>query len=226
MNITDDILNKWNNNRLINPLTKRSIKLNGPTYNKFLKKFNESNKISNLVSYNYTKNDINKIIKIQKIIRHNYLIKISGPAYINPLLCNNDKDIISLDNIWTENNNNKVVNLEFDKELLFTYRINKLIYGLNIRSLEELFKKKIYKDPFTNLKFSSNLINKITTKIQFINKIIKKPNVEKYNYNQIINSKIINIIKIMEFNDIYLNIEWFKNLKKILILNYIMNYNM
>ena len=35
MNITDDILNKWNNNRLINPLTKRSIKLNGPTYNKF-----------------------------------------------------------------------------------------------------------------------------------------------------------------------------------------------
>ena len=225
MNITDDILNKWNNNRLINPLTKRSIKLNGPTYNKFLKKFNESNKISNLVSYNYTKNDINKIIKIQKIIRHNYLIKISGPAYINPLLCNNDKDIISLDNIWTENNNNKVVNLEFDKELLFTYRINKLIYGLNIRSLEELF-KKIYKDPFTNLKFSSNLINKITTKIQFINKIIKKPNVEKYNYNQIINSKIINIIKIMEFNDIYLNIEWFKKFKKILILNYIMNYNM
>ena len=143
MNITDDILNKWNNNRLINPLTKRSIKLNGPTYNKFLKKFNESNKISNLVSYNYTKNDINKIIKIQKIIRHNYLIKISGPAYINPLLCNNDKDIISLDNIWTENNNNKVVNLEFDKELLFTYRINKLIYGLNIRSLEELFKKNL-----------------------------------------------------------------------------------
>ena len=230
MNINNKVLDEWNKNRLINPLTKRTIKLNGPTYKKFLKQYETINNNSNIITYNYTKNDLKLIIKIQKIIRNNFLTKISGPGYINPLLCNNDKDIISLESIWIENNNNKIVHMEFDKYLLFTYKINNIIYGLNIRSLEELFKNKIYKEPFTNLKFNNLIIEKINEKINFINKIKEKPKKEKYNYSQIINSKIINIIKIMEANDIYLNIEWLKKLKKnncfklYYELQYIINY--
>jgi hypothetical protein len=230
MNITDEILEEWNINKLINPITKRKIKENGPTYNKFLKKYLAKNNISNTISYKYTKNDIKLIIKLQKIIRNNYLIKISGPGYINPLLCNNDKDIISLESIWDENNNNKVLNMEFNKYLLFTYKNNNLIYGLNIRSLEELFKNKIYKEPFTNLKFKISVIEKINKKINFINKIKEKPKKEKYNYSQLINSKIINIIKLLEYSDIYINIEWLNKLKKNMCfklyheLQYIINY--
>ena len=135
-----------------------------------------------------------------------------------------------MESIWIEKNNNKIVNIEFDKYLLFTYKINNIIYGLNIRSLEDLFKNKIYKEPFTNLKFNNLIIEKINKKINFINKIKEKPKKEKYNYSQIINSKIINIIKIMETNDIYLNIEWLKKFKKnncfklYYELQYIINY--
>ena len=230
MNITNEILEEWNVNRLKNPITKRNIKLNGPTYIKFLKKYEAKNKTTNIISYKYTKNDLKLIINIKKIIRNNYLTKISGPGYTNPLVFNNDKDIISLESIWIENNNKKTLNMEFDKYFLFTYKINNIIYGLNIRSLEDLFKNKIYKEPFTNLKFNNLIIEKINKKINFINKIKEKPKKEKYNYLQIINSKIINIIKMMEANDIYLNIEWLKKFNKNTCfklyheLQYIINY--
>jgi hypothetical protein len=214
MNITDEILEEWNSNRLKNPITKRNIKLNGPTYIKFLKKYEAKNKTTNIISYKYTKNDLKLIINMQKKFRNNYLTKISGPGYTNPLVCNNDKDIISLESIWIEKNNKKILNMEFDKFLLFTYKNKNIIYGLNIRSFEELLKNKIYKDPFTNLKLNNSIIENINKKINFINKIKEKPKKEKYNYSQIINSKIINIIKIMEANDIYLNIEWLKKIKK------------
>ena len=36
--ISNEKLLEWNNNRLINPITKRKIKENGPTYSIFLKK--------------------------------------------------------------------------------------------------------------------------------------------------------------------------------------------
>ena len=58
MNINNKVLDEWNKNRLINPLTKRTIKLNGPTYKKFLKKYEAINNNSNIITYNYTKNDL------------------------------------------------------------------------------------------------------------------------------------------------------------------------
>lgn len=211
MTLTYEIIQKWNNNRLINPITNRKIKENGPTYNKFLNFYSKNNNC---------RYDINKITFIQKNIRNWYLNKISGPAFKNPLDCNNDKDIISLDIIWKNKKNKKILELEFDKKLLFTYKINNLIFGLNIYSLEELFNKKIFIEPFTNTKFSKNLINLIYKKIKFIKKIsIKKK--EKITYNQLINNKIIKIIKILEKDDIYINVEWLKELKKI---NYIKLY--
>jgi len=236
MNLSEEELEIWNINRLINPVSKRPIKDNGPTYKKILKQYTEyENKKKTMaasitkktvtlkINNNrkkikkkkiYTRKDINNINKLQKIIREKHLNKISGPGYKNPLLCNNNRDIISLDNIWIEENNNKILDLEFDKKLLFTYTNNNIIYGLNIHSLEELFNKNIYVDPFTNNKFSKEIINKIKKKIDFIKKlrIIKKK--DKYTYQQIINNKIINLIKILEKNDIYLNVEWLKNLNK------------
>ena len=93
MNLSEDNLLSWNSNRLINPITQRQIKENGPTFKKILKKYNEyikkKNEIENLKK-------INIIKKIQKRIREKYLRKISGPGYDNPLVCNNERDIISL----------------------------------------------------------------------------------------------------------------------------------
>jgi len=233
MNISDEKLELWNNNRLYNPISKRKIKENGPTYKKILKQYTkyenkkkETEKYSeNIIENNidirkkiikkkYTKNNIIIIIKLQKIIREKYLNKISGDGYNNPLLCNNNRDIISLDNIWIEKDNKKILNLEFDKKCLFTYTNHNLIYGLNINSLEELFNKNIYIDPFTNKRFSKELINKIKKKINFIKKLKIYKKKDKYTYQQIINNKIINIIKILENNDIYLNVEWLKKLNK------------
>lgn len=222
MNISRELLIEWNNNRLVNPLSKRKIKANGPTYNKLL---NEYNKIKD---NNYLKN----IIKIQNKYRLKYLSKISGPGYNNPLLCNNSRDVISLDNIWTEKNNKKYLDLEFDKKLLYTYKVNNFIFGLNILSLEECFNKCNYKDPFTNIKFSKTLIKEIKKKINFIKKInIKKKENENLSYKKIIDNKILNIIKILEINDIYINFEWINKIKKNKFidiykeLNYIFKYH-
>lgn len=204
MEINQTILLIWNKNRAINPISKRKIKEFGPTYNRYLKKYTE-----------YLENNKNKsILKIQKFIRKKYLEKISGPGYKNPLLCNNNRDIISLDNIWIEKNNNKILNLEFDKILLFTYSINNIIYGLNILSLEQMLNKKLLKDPFTNKKYNKNTLKKIETKLRFIKKLNLKTKKEKVNYNQIIKNKIISILKILENNDIYISYELINSIKK------------
>ena len=226
MNISEDNLKRWNNNRLFNPITGYKIKENGPTYKKIEKQYMKYDndkknqqmmidKSVNIINTNkYTTKEKKLIYKLQKIVRNKYLNKISGPGYINPLLCCNNRDIISLDNIWIEKDNIQILNLEFDKIYLFTYINNNIIYGFNIYSLEDLFNNKIYKDPFTNNRFSKENIEKIKIKINFIKKlkIIKKK--DKYSYHQIINNKIISIIKKLEKNDIYLNVEWFKKLNK------------
>lgn len=212
MNLSEDNLLSWNNNRLINPITNRAIKENGPTFKKILKKYNEylnkKNKIENFYKLCIIK-------KIQKKCRNRYLSKISGPGYDNPLLCNNERDIISLDKIWENKDGEKVVNLEFDKKLLFTYESNNIIFGMNIESLETLLKKKIFKDPFTNVRFSNSTLNKIKNKILFLRKIkYNKNKTENYDIKQIINNKIINIIKILEKSDIYIDFEWLNKLNK------------
>lgn len=209
MNFNDDILIKWNNNRLINPMTNRKIKENGPTYFKLLKKFNEIEKKKKLSFKN-----IKLLKKIQLRYRKKFLEKISGPGYKNPLLCTNNRDVITLDNIWIEKNDKKILNLEFNIIYLFTFKIDNLIYGLNIKSLEKLIKTKNLINPFTNKKLDNQIINNAKKKINFINKIVKKEKTNNLSYQQIINNKILNILKILEKNNIYLNLEWIKELNK------------
>lgn len=52
--VSNEQILEWNNNRLINPITKRKIKENGPTYKLFLKKFKDIN--NNNYNYNYVDN--------------------------------------------------------------------------------------------------------------------------------------------------------------------------
>ena len=230
-------ISKWNKNRLINPITGRKIKEFGPTYNKFLKIYNKNENIKkNLNKKKYSKSDLTIIKKLQKKLREKYLIKISGPGYVNPLKCINNRDIISLENIWIEKNNNKILSLEFDKILFYTYENNNKIYGYNIFSLKKLFDSKIYKDPHSNIKFDEKNISNIYKKIKFINKIKISEKKDKYNYKNYVHNKIINITKILEKNNIYIKVEWLNNLNKSSYIkiynellsifnNYKMNYN-
>lgn len=58
--MNDNFLKQWNENKLVNPITKRKIKLNGPTYNKF-KKLYES-KFSIICNYiNHRRNKIDPL---------------------------------------------------------------------------------------------------------------------------------------------------------------------
>ena len=187
-------------------------------YDEFLKNQNTIIREENKVY------DIKKINLIQQQFRKKYNEKISGPGYINPLLCTNNRDIISLENIWIESNNKKKLDLEFDKELLFTYKFKNHIFGYNILSLEQLFKKRKYKDPLTNKKFTSSTILKIKKKIEYC---------KKYNYNftninlsneQLINNKIVNILKLLEKNNIYLQVEWLSKLNKRKLISLYLEY--
>ena len=47
--ITQDLCNQWNNNRLINPITGRKIKKNGYTYNLYMKRLKLFNSILNVM---------------------------------------------------------------------------------------------------------------------------------------------------------------------------------
>lgn len=167
--------------------------------------------------------DIQNLKKIQKLCRNRYIANLSGPAYKNPLLCCNNRDVISLENIYNEEKNIRKLNLEFEKKLLFTFKIKKLIYGINIYSLKELFKTNNYINPFINKKFSISIIKKAKKKIEFLNLI-------ELNLNQIKNTSIetdiknliMNIVKYFERFDIYILYEWLINLKRI---QYIKIYN-
>lgn len=129
--MTSKYLNEWNNKRDINPITKRKIKINGPTYKKFLKSFNDLNKNKKIEEYidnylNHRKNCIDPLLQEKLPLYDNYtlddLFKFeykwnpytgertikdsNGPLYFDPDTLIYYFYINRLNNLWNISDNN------------------------------------------------------------------------------------------------------------------------
>jgi len=97
MDITNEQLIQWNNNKLKNPITNRKIKENGPMYKKILKKYNMY-----LLNNNNNINEINNInINVDPYLdfRKNKIDPLLQEKL--PLLCDyNDKDLFIFKYKW------------------------------------------------------------------------------------------------------------------------------
>lgn len=135
MNITNEQLIQWNNNKLINPTTKRKIKENGPMYKKILKKYNEyllNNKsINEIINYidpylDFRKNKIDPLLQEKLPISSEYTEKDlfifkykwnpysgeregfdpNGSLYFDPDTLIHYFYINKLNHLWIKNDNN------------------------------------------------------------------------------------------------------------------------
>tara|TARA_B110000208_G_scaffold190912_1_gene256138 strand:+ start:348 stop:1136 length:789 start_codon:yes stop_codon:yes gene_type:complete len=131
MSINHEYLNIWNNNKLINPISKRKIKEGGPTYRLFLKEYNiykesleESTMVDNYLSFrqnkidpltyeelpigNFTLNDTFCFnYKWNSYTGERLNIKdTNGALYFDPNTLIHYFWLNRLNNLWIKNNNN------------------------------------------------------------------------------------------------------------------------
>lgn len=132
MLFTEEQLYKWNNNKLINPITNKKIKLNGPTYKKYFIEYNnflkkkENNKL--LDSYKkYREDKIDPLLHITLPIDTKYsdkdlfkfeykwnpytgdrldIIEENGPLYFDPDTLIHYFYVNRMNNLWIYNNDN------------------------------------------------------------------------------------------------------------------------
>ena len=90
--ISQNDLEKWQKNKLINPITNKTIKLNGPTYKSFEKEYNK------LYAKSKSPDESGSLSILNQLIN-----------------CYDDRDPISMNIFWTETNNNKTVVYPFDQ---------------------------------------------------------------------------------------------------------------
>ena len=78
---------------------------------------------SNNIKYNNKKyeNSVCKKHKNNKFDSDYLFICLSGEGYLDPTKLHNQTDIVSLEGIWEYKNKKKVVNLQFPRELLFSF---------------------------------------------------------------------------------------------------------
>lgn len=104
---------------------------------------------------------LSKVIYIQRWIRNYFELekKIYGPARFNLNLSINDRDFMTLEPLC-----------ELEKIKFFSYYDNNLIYSFDITSLEELFKKNKFINPYNQKILNQDIIDLV------------KERIEKYNF--------------------------------------------
>lgn len=132
-NINDEVILKWAKNKEINPMTKRKIKINGPTYKKYQKIYDKLNKtnrsnsdsmIDNYIDYRVNKIDpllhenlpLNNFQSEKDLFKFNYKwnpytgdrlgIEEKGPLYFDPDTLIHYFYVNRLNNLWIKNNDN------------------------------------------------------------------------------------------------------------------------
>lgn len=176
-------------------------------------------------------NSVCKKHKNNKFDSDYLFICLSGEGYLDPTKLHNQTDIVSLEGIWEYKNKKKVVNLQFPRELLFSFIDNSKLYGFNILSLtsficdpNEFIKKNLddfeIVNPITRNKFTNMQKIKLKLKLQYL---------IDFNHPDIINirnfvkpfDQLMNIIVKFENNGFFFNPDWYKNLSNIQIKNII-----
>lgn len=194
-------------------LKKKSKELNLPVSGN--KKTLIYNIYNNLMLYN-------KALKIQKVIKQ-YLfksfIKAKGKALFNRKLCINDTDFFTME---------RIDDIEENQFISYTDLSDNLEYGFNIMSVFNLYKNKMYMNPYTRTELPTYLDNNMK-KIHKLSKIFNnnnKPTVflNKEDENENTNTIESNFISIFHYiNNLgnYANYEWMYELSKPQYLRFI-----
>jgi len=153
---------------------------------------------------------------------------LSGEGYLYPNKLCNQTDIISLENIWEFKNKKQVTNLEFPRELLFSFYDNNKLYGFNILSfvkdIHEFLKIKISDidllNPITKNQLTPMTKMKMKLKLQYLLDF-NHPTIINYRVNLKPFDELLNIIIKLENHGFFFNPNWFKNLTSLQIKNII-----
>lgn len=130
-------------------------------FKKYQENFKNISKREKKLSFDKEKDiQIYKVIYIQRWVR-NYIKfekKLYGPARFNLSLSINDKDFLTLQPLC-----------QIEKIRFFSYSDNNLIYSFDIKSLEKLFEKNKYINPFNQKIFNQDIIDLIKERIKKYN---------------------------------------------------------
>jgi hypothetical protein len=140
---------------------------------------------------------------------------------LNPLNSLNDTDIISLEKIYYIEDEKKIMAREIKPEYLFTYKItvNKKEFQrtLNILTMKDLIELNLLTEPFSNVPFTSEIIDKAKKVISLLKLPIKKLTI-KEKKNILIN----NLISRFETIGYIIEPKWIIQINK---LGYVKWYN-
>jgi hypothetical protein len=162
--------------------------------------------------YDYCKNSIGPL-KIQKVFRgflQRRLHKIQGPALKNRIICNNDMDFFTMDDMS-----------DIQTTQFYSYRdVDTFIYGFNIVSLYNLILKEgsRAKNPYNRNEFDNKVKENVTNMIR-ISKVLKIP-LEIEIKNDVMDPikrmelKILELFQTMNSYGNYANSEWFSDLTR------------
>jgi hypothetical protein len=138
---------------------------------------------------------INKIIKIQSLIRMKLIMNIKQ--------CKNEEEIMTLESLYN-------ISLPYFIKIIDN---NGYYYGFDIRSLIEIIKNGC-KNPYTLNKINDNELNKINDKIKLLKNNGINLDIEKdvLNPEKMMELRMIDIFHKFDLLDNYTNHNWFKNL--------------
>ena len=178
---------------------------------------------SQLISRIYTYLHLSKIIiKIQKIIRGNLqrkYVNSHGPGFKNRLLCVNNFDFLSMDELT------KIENKQF-----YSFKDDDgFIYGFDILSLYNLINKSngIVKNPFNQQPLSPIIIDKFKTLLRlsklFKIKVLTKLSdiTTEVSYEKSVELRALTLFQNIDALGNYTNVQWFLTLNKNQLMKYI-----
>ena len=146
---------------------------------------------------------------IRKYLTKRLIIRIYGPAYLNPLLSHDNIEPVSLEKIWENKNSIKQNICEIPRYLIFSYLDNS--NKIRIYNIISLLKIKMYdnKNPITRERLNVDINKNIEDRIKFMKlhdlwneRLIEFDKIS--DQQQIINT-ITEITIIFNNNTIYLN---------------------
>lgn len=153
---------------------------------------------------------------------------LSGEGYLYPNRITNNKDIISFEKIWSKKRKRKKVELEFNRELIFSFIQDKKLYAINILSFGDDVKKILNTNvkklnlinPYTNNKLSIFDCMRYKTKLQYLYDF-KHPLIYKFKIRKSSYQELLDIIIPLENHGYFFDLNWFKNLHSNQIKNII-----
>jgi hypothetical protein len=173
--------------------------LTGPSKNSIPKRILLDNIIKYLNNQEYFKLNVNKIIKIQAIVRGRYIRNFYGPGFLKRDLINNETDLLSC---------KSVKDIPYDNFISIRDEDN-FIYAFELKTLKELLEYS-NENPYNKKNFSEKNLRIILSRIKDIKMDEKKENV--LTKEQQFRHRILNIFTTIDDLGNYTDPSWVTNL--------------